>query len=73
MIRAACLSLATLALCACGERTQTLGQNSRVDTPALQGTGTAFQVQGWKAGDRAAWEQQLKTRAQAQNDYARAQ
>lgn len=72
MIRAACLAIAAIALSACGDKPQALGQNSRVDTPALQGTGTPFQVQGWKAGDRTAWEQQLKTRAQAQNDYARA-
>ncbi|HEY1231642.1 MAG TPA: hypothetical protein VGF26_30450 [Ramlibacter sp.] len=71
MIRAALLAMAVLALAACGEKRQTIGQNSGHDAAASSGTGTVFQVQGWKAGDRAAWEQQLKSRAQAQNDYVR--
>lgn len=71
MIRAALLAMAVLALAACGEKEQTLGQNSGHDTPAAGGTGTVFQVQGWKAGDRASWEQQLKSRAQTQNDYVK--
>ena len=29
------------------------------------------QVTGWKAGDRASWEEQLRSRAQGQNDYAK--
>jgi hypothetical protein len=28
-------------------------------------------VTGFKAGDKAAWEQQLKARAQQQNEYGR--
>lgn len=71
MTRGAVLALAALALAACGEKPQTLGQNSGHDTPASSGTGTVFQVQGWKAGDRASWEQQLKARAQTQNDYVK--
>ncbi len=31
----------------------------------------AFKAQGWKDGDKAAWEQQIRQRNQAQNDYAR--
>ena len=62
---------AVLALVACGEKPQTIGQNSRHDTPAFQGTGMPYQAQGWKAGDHGAWEQQLKTRTQGQNDYAK--
>jgi hypothetical protein len=61
-----------IALAACGEKPQTIGQNSRHDTPAFQGTGMPYQAQGWKAGDRTSWEQVLKTRAQqGQNDYAK--
>lgn len=71
MMRAAVLALAALALAACSEKPQTLGQNSGHDTPAWSGTGSVFQVQGWKAGDRAAWEQQLKNRSQTQNDYVK--
>lgn len=64
------VALATL--CACGEKPQTMG-GTRADTPAYTGTGSAsFTAPGWKAGDKTAWEQQLKTRQQGgQNDYSR--
>jgi hypothetical protein len=65
------LIVALAALSACTEKPQTLGSGSRQDSPAFQGTGMAFSVPGWKAGDRASWEQQLKTRTQNQNDYTR--
>jgi hypothetical protein len=58
-------------LAACGDKTQTIGQDIRSDTPAFQGTGKAFAVPGWKQGDKASWEQELKTRTQAQNDYVK--
>jgi hypothetical protein len=31
----------------------------------------AFKAPGWKDGDKTAWEEQLRKRNQAQNDYAR--
>ena len=62
---------AVLLLASCGDKPQTIGQNSRHDTAAFQGTGMPYQAQGWKAGDRTSWEQALKTRAQGQNDYAK--
>ena len=31
----------------------------------------AYTAPGWKAGDKAAWEEQLRQRNQAQNDYLR--
>jgi hypothetical protein len=62
---------AALALSACGEKT--VGAAKKSDVPAYQGsTGpSAFVANGWKAGDQAAWEQQLRHRAQAQNEYTR--
>jgi hypothetical protein len=71
MKRLLLLGAAVLALAACGEKPQTIGQNIRHDTPAVQGTGTPYQAPGWKAGDRASWEQQLKARAQGQNEYVK--
>ncbi|MGZ5181566.1 MAG: hypothetical protein ACXWC2_13865 [Ramlibacter sp.] len=71
MSRLVLIAAAALALAACGEKPQTLGENQRRDQPAFQGTGLAFQAPGWKAGDRGAWEQQLKGRAQGQNEYVR--
>ena len=58
-------------LAACGETPQTLGA-ARKDDSAYQGTGKGFAATGWKQGDKAAWESQLKARAQqGQNDYGR--
>jgi hypothetical protein len=71
MKRLLLLGAASFVLAACGDKPQTIGQNNRHDTAASQGTGKPYQVQGWKAGDASSWEQQLKVRAQAQNDYAR--
>ena len=67
------LSMTALAmlLAACGETPQTLGA-VRKDDSAYQGTGQGFAAAGWKQGDKAAWESQLKARAQqGQNDYGR--
>lgn len=57
-------------LCACGEKPQTLGATSK-DAPPYTGTGSAFVADGWKPGDKTAWESQLKARNQQQNDYGR--
>jgi hypothetical protein len=74
MIRFACLATAALALVACGDQQQT-SAGVKSDVPAFQsvtGPGNAYNAPGWKAGDKAAWEQQLKTRTQAgQNEYNR--
>lgn len=64
---------AALILAACGEKPQGMG-GVRSDTAPHQGTGVAnFTEKGWKAGDKASWESQLRTRAQyGQNDWSRA-
>ncbi|MEO8653556.1 MAG: hypothetical protein ABI409_05475 [Ramlibacter sp.] len=59
------------ALSACTEKPQTLSSGVKVDAAAFQGTGLPYVVPGWKQGDKASWEQQLKTRTQSQNDYAK--
>jgi hypothetical protein len=66
------LSCALLALAACGEKTA--GAAKKSDVPAYQGStgASAFSANGWKAGDQTAWEQQLRARAQSQNEYVRA-
>ncbi len=73
MIKYTTLSIAAAVtlLAACGDKPQTAG-SPRSDTPAFSGTGSAFTAPGWKAGDKTAWEQQLKARQQnGQNDYSR--
>lgn len=70
MIGLAAVGLMALAGC---EKPQSMG-GVKSDTAPYQGTGAAaFTVSGWKAGDKTSWEQQLKTRAQAQNDHAKSQ
>ena len=67
-----CTGLALLVgLAACTEKPQTLASR-RADTPASQGTGTAFVAPGWKAGDQASWDEELRTRTErGQDEYAR--
>jgi len=73
MMRVAATLCAALALAACGEDPQTANRGKQ-DAALFQGTGkkAPYVVDGWKAGDRNSWEQQLKTRTQmGQNDYAK--
>lgn len=64
--------VATSALVACVDKQQTAATPSK-DAAPYSGTGVAaFTAQGWKAGDKTAWEQQLKARMQnSQNDYSK--
>ena len=87
MNRAAAFSAALIgaaaALSACGEKPQTNAQGVKHDAAPWSGTangtqkeggGTAFTAPGWKVGDKASWQEQLKTRAQnGQNEYTRTQ
>jgi hypothetical protein len=62
---------AVLALAGCAEKEQT-ASGIKTDTAPYQGTNHPFVTPGWKPGDRASWEQQLKVRTvQGQNDYAK--
>jgi hypothetical protein len=65
-------------LAACGEREQTAGAKPGVrkaDTQAWEGAPGAQPINtagSWKAGDKAAWEAQLKSRTErGQNEYTR--
>ena len=66
------LAAATFAVTGCADREQT-ASGIKADTSPFNGTSKQppYMAAGWKAGDRAAWEAQLKTRAQGQNDYAK--
>ena len=74
LISVTLVAAATLvALTACGEKPQT-GTGIRSDAPPYAGTGSNFMQPGWKAGDKVAWEAQLKARQQyGQNEYTRIQ
>jgi hypothetical protein len=68
LVRVAGLAGAVLALAACGEKPQGLG-GVKQDSTAYSGTGSAYVVPGWKQGDKASWEQQMRARTQTgQND-----
>ncbi len=68
----AVLGLAALALlAACGEKPQTSGTR-KADVAAYRGADNGHGVPGWKAGDAASWEAQMKNRSQGQNEYSRA-
>ena len=67
IILAACIGLA-----ACGEKPQTATVR-KVGASAHLGANPAYTAPGWKVGDAASWEAQLKTRAEhGQNEYSRA-
>ena len=61
-----------LALAGCAEKAQTVasGSEKKVDVPGWQPGNSVYLAPGWTPGDRASWEAQLRTRAQAQNDFA---
>lgn len=69
-----CIALG-LGLSACGERSQTLDHAAR--KPDAQpwtvsdAANPAYLAPGWKDGDKTAWEEQIRKRNQAQNDYVR--
>lgn len=62
---------AALLLSACAEKAQTAG-TKKVDSPPWQGAQDGYVASGWKPGDKASWEEQMKTRSQGQNEYSRA-
>ncbi|MBE7419457.1 MAG: hypothetical protein HS128_17265 [Ideonella sp.] len=70
-ITALTLCIGALALTACGEKLA--GAAKKADTSAFQGSGgpASFVASGWKAGDRAAWEKEVRVRTEHQNEYVR--
>ena len=73
MIRsfAQCVLLA-LALAGCGDKPhERAGMTITGSAPSWQGPATAFTAPGWKVGDQDSWKQQMQTRAQGQNEFAR--
>jgi major membrane immunogen (membrane-anchored lipoprotein) len=62
---------AALLLVACGEKPQTAA-TLKADGRPWETAKTAYTAQGWTAGDKTGWEQQLRARSQGQNEYSRA-
>jgi len=63
---------ALLLLSACGEKPQTAGMQHAADKEPWTGSiQKAFDAPGWKPGDKASWEAQIKQRNRSQNEYVR--
>ncbi len=58
------------ALSACGEKPQTAA-TKKADGKPWEGVQKSHVAQGWKPGDQASWESQMRVRAQGQNEYVR--
>ena len=71
MMRASIVLLTAMVLVACTEKPQAATARKADDKPWAAGQ-PDYMAQGFKAGGQAAWEAQIKARAQGQNDYARA-
>ncbi|HLL18947.1 MAG TPA: hypothetical protein VK439_09200 [Rubrivivax sp.] len=71
MTRLAWGLLAVCVLTACGERSQSQETRRKVDAHPHEGAASAFTAGGWQPGNAASWEQQMRARAQGQNEYSR--
>jgi hypothetical protein len=60
----------SMVLAACSEKPQTLSR--KADSKAWEATAGGYNAAGFKGGDQAAWEEQMRRRALGQNEYARA-
>lgn len=66
------LACTAILLAACSEKPQTAGTR-KADGQAWAGApGDPYVASGWKPGDQASWEEQMRKRAQGQNEYSRA-
>ena len=65
-------SVAAIALAGCGEKAQTAGSAKKTDAKPWEGAQAAYAAEGWKAGEKAAWDAQLKARTErGQNESPR--
>lgn len=59
-------------LAACSEKPQTADMRKSDSQPWAGAPGDPYVASGWKPGDQASWEEQMRKRAQGQNEYSRA-
>jgi hypothetical protein len=65
-------AVTAIILSACGEVDQSKSAGRHMpDVQPWQGAKNAYVVHGWKPGDKTAWETQIRTRQQSQNEYAK--
>ena len=66
----AVIAMMALAVAGCGEKAQT-ATAKKTDAKAWESSQNTYAAEGWKGGDQAAWEAQMRIRAQGQNEYSR--
>ena len=66
----AVIAMLALAVAGCGEKAQT-ATTKKTDAKAWESSQYTYAAEGWKGGDQAAWEAQMRIRAQGQNEYSR--
>ncbi len=66
----ASIAMMALAVAGCGETAQT-ATTKKTDAKAWESAQNTYAAEGWKGGDQAAWEAQMRIRAQGQNEYSR--
>ncbi len=73
MIRFMLITVSMMVLAGCGEFDQSTAASASYpnDTPPWKGAKNPYMEKGWTAGDKASWENQLRTRSQAQNEYVK--
>lgn len=70
MNRIIAMTAALLLLAACSDKEQSISSSYKPDQKAWQATaGSPYNAAGYKAGEKAAWDTQMRDRAQAQNEY----
>jgi opacity protein-like surface antigen len=73
MKRILIVAMLAAGLVACGEKAQTAQPAmKKSDGKAWEGAQNAYVAEGWKPNDKAGWENQMRQRAQSQNEYNRA-
>jgi len=65
------LVMLALAAAGCGEKAQTASASKKADAKPWESASSPYAAADWKGGDQAAWEAQMRIRAQGQNEYAR--
>jgi hypothetical protein len=70
------LAWAAAALCltaslGCAEKRDTAAASKKIDASPVSGAQQGYTAAGWKVGDATSWEEHMRTRAQAQNEYSK--
>ena len=70
-MKAIVIAAAALLLSACGDVDQSMTGTkvSRGDDPAYKGAHNLNVAKGWEAGNKDAWNKQIRERGQLQNEY----